>query len=398
MTFTVGAAREGGWLAFADGGRLLAVASDDQAFVDAAWAALREGTGLGAVLDVLTGRGLTATPSFVLADWGGDPRVIVRGDAAVTVGDDAGERVLSAAGAATWVEQHVPGATGLRVTIPGAVEADAPALPLESGVALAAVVACGPAAAVRSEPDSAAAATRAPTPAAAVPGATVRPEPDAVAAAEPAAVADAGRAVERTLAALPEQDAPEQLQDAEHGYDYLFGATVMRSVSDAAVHTPDPDEPDAEPAAVAGDHDGSTVLTTDIAKLRGRRKPGGRAAASTTEAAQRLAVVVSSTGAREPLDQPLLVGRSPSVSQVPGGKLPRLLIVDNDDHDISRNHAQVALEGGTPVVTDLHSRNGTTIVLPGKAPQKLRAGEPTTVLVGTVIDLGGGLTLTIEEA
>ena len=48
------------------------------------------------------------------------------------------------------------------------------------------------------------------------------------------------------------------------------------------------------------------------------------------------------------------------------------------------------------VVTDLHSRNGTMIVLPGASPQKLRSGEPTTVVLGTVIDLGSGATLTVE--
>ena len=55
------------------------------------------------------------------------------------------------------------------------------------------------------------------------------------------------------------------------------------------------------------------------------------------------------------------------------------------------------VEGGTVVVTDLHSRNGTHVVLPGKSPQKLRQGEPTTVIVGTVVDLGGGVTFTVSE-
>lgn len=185
----------------------------------------------------------------------------------------------------------------------------------------------------------------------------------------------------------------------EDGYDYLFGATMYRTVSEAAVQVEDPaaqEAPEAAPAA-SGDHDGHTVMTADIKKLRGRKRTAAPAPAATESPAE-LIVVVSTTGARERLDQTLLVGRKPSVSQVPGGQLPRLLTVTNEAQDISRNHAQIALEGGTPVVTDLHSRNGTSIVLPGKAPQKLRAGEPTAVLVGTVIDFGGGLTLTIEEA
>jgi len=59
---------------------------------------------------------------------------------------------------------------------------------------------------------------------------------------------------------------------------------------------------------------------------------------------------------------------------------------------------QFAVEGGTVVVTDLHSRNGTTIALPGKPPQLLRQGESTSVLVDTVVDLGGGVTITVGHA
>jgi hypothetical protein len=93
----------------------------------------------------------------------------------------------------------------------------------------------------------------------------------------------------------------------------------------------------------------------------------------------------------------VIVGRAPSVSKISGGQIPRLVTLTGND-DISRNHAQFAVEGGTVVVTDLHSRNGTTVILPGRPPQLLRAGEPTSVLVDTIVDLGGGLTLTVKES
>jgi len=48
-------------------------------------------------------------------------------------------------------------------------------------------------------------------------------------------------------------------------------------------------------------------------------------------------------------------------------------------------------------VRDLGSRNGTTVRIPGRPPQKLRVGEPTPVLVGTVIDFGGGFELNVRE-
>jgi hypothetical protein len=103
-------------------------------------------------------------------------------------------------------------------------------------------------------------------------------------------------------------------------------------------------------------------------------------------------------GRTEPIDGMVVVGRAPSVSKIAGDRVPRLVTVDSVEHDISRNHVQLTIEGGTVVVTDLHSRNGTLIALPGKAPQKLRAGEPTSVIAGTVIDLGSGVTLGVAQA
>ena len=154
-------------------------------------------------------------------------------------------------------------------------------------------------------------------------------------------------------------------------------------------------------------HDGETVVLSEIARARGRRKPkadsaAAAAAAATTPPAAppeaaKVVLVISPTGAREPLSQPVLMGRSPSVSKVSAGQVPRLVTIGTVDQDISRNHAQFSLEGGTVVVTDLHSRNGTTIALPGKSAQKLRPGEPTSVIVGTLVDFGGGVTVLVEE-
>src|SRR5690606_35718162 len=101
-------------------------------------------------------------------------------------------------------------------------------------------------------------------------------------------------------------------------------------------------------------------------------------------------------GRREPLSAPVLLGRSPNLARS-SGALPRLLTIGGDDPDISRTHARVAVEGGTVLVTDLGSRNGTSVVIPGRAPQRLREHEPTAVLAGTVIDLGGGVILTVRE-
>jgi hypothetical protein len=193
-------------------------------------------------------------------------------------------------------------------------------------------------------------------------------------------------------------DLDSNARPTDDGYDYLFGETMYRNVSDAAVREPEPDqadEPDAEPRA--GDHDGMTIMTGDLKKLRSGRK--GRAvgtpSAPPAVAAPELFLELSN-GSREKLSQPVLVGRAPKANKVSGGALPRLVAIPGDN-DISRTHAQFAVEGGTVVVTDLHSRNGTQVIMPGKAPQQLRQGEPTAVILGTVIDLGSGITLTVRE-
>ena len=379
MSHEVLPAAAGGWLGFVSGPRALVVASASEDFIASAWAAIARDDAFQALLDLLTSHGLAATPAFVLVDWdpGADARVIVRGAAAVTVTDAAGATPLSGAGISTWVERTLPGVTALELTVPGATAAGSGYLPLAAGVALLAGLRMG----------------------------AVAPAlPPATAAAKPAPVAEKLEKpkppvdVDATMVVQPERDEAktEIIPKVEGDYDYLFGDTMYRSVSDAAVHEPGEEVSTTTEEPLSGDHDGETVLTSDIAKLRTPRKT--RTASLTKPLpAVKLVLVVSTTGAREPLSQPVLVGRSPSVSKVSGGALPRLLTLGSIDQDISRNHAQFALEGDTVVVTDLHSRNGTSIVLPGKEPQKLRAGEPTSVIVGTVVDLGGGLTLTIEE-
>lgn len=159
---------------------------------------------------------------------------------------------------------------------------------------------------------------------------------------------------------------------------------------DAEATGPSDGAPD--PHGFDGDHDGRTILSSDLPRGRPRTEPPPRAQAAAPP------VLVLADGSREPLDAPLIVGRAPSATQVSGDRLPRLVTVGGSDPDISRTHARVALEGDSVVVTDLHSRNGTLVVLPGRPPQKLRAGEPTTVIAGTVIDLGGGITFTVGDA
>jgi len=413
------AATSGGWIALSSESRVLVVgASPNDVFVAALWAAIGAADGLQRILDLITSKGLSATPPFALLDFTGDLRVIVRGDVTVGVTGAGGEESLAGSGVSTWVERSFDAATGVSVVVVDAEPADVPALPLASGAAWIASLTVGEVATAPSR------STPAPVPvegstavAAAAP--TIAPPASTGAPTEATEATPAGVDIEATVSEATVSEAPtanpaetptvaiDNLETSPEGYDYLFGDTMYRSVADAAVRD-DEEAPDAAPADSdsdpdsgsdsGGDHDGQTVLTSDIAKLRGRRTPKAAADVPPPAPAAPVVSLVLADGSREPLSQPILVGRSPSVSQVSGGKMPKLITVGGADQDISRTHVRFALEGGTVVVTDLHSRNGTTIAMPGKDPQKLRAGEPTSVIVGTMVDLGGGVTFTVDEA
>ncbi|ONI61389.1 hypothetical protein ALI44B_13270 [Leifsonia sp. ALI-44-B] len=234
----------------------------------------------------------------------------------------------------------------------------------------------------------------------------------------------ASSAANATSAASPAGPA----SDAD-SYDYLFGATIFRPVGQAAVAEEDEEDGEASgspasasvpasstataatPTVASGDHDGSTVFSTDIRQAReeSRARAGGDQAGASAASAPAPAlgdsadahrfggyVLVLPDGRSQELNAPVIIGRAPSVSNVPASVLPHLITLSADD--ISRNHVRIAVEGGTVVVTDLLSSNGTQVIQPGKPPLSLRGGEPTPVIVGTVVDLGSGITLTIAEA
>jgi FHA domain len=109
-----------------------------------------------------------------------------------------------------------------------------------------------------------------------------------------------------------------------------------------------------------------------------------------------LAVLRASDGTSAEVDRPVLIGRAPS-GERSGIRTPRLMTVGSPNHDISRTHLEVAPDDWQIVVTDLDSTNGTILVPPGSGDrQQLTPGEPVPVEVGTVIELGDGVSVLIE--
>jgi hypothetical protein len=418
MTSSYTPAQPGTWLLLVTADSVLYAEAAAATAVDELWRALAGAAPVQSMLDILTRGGLGSTPSFALGHVvDGTLHALVRGPVQLAATSTGGSETIDGTGVSTWRETSIAGVTALRVG-EGTGQ-----LPLGSGVVWASGFAFQPSESSAAPPASLAASTTPPEPVAAsipVQPPLLPPEPIATPIAEPAvavaAVTDLPAEhtmVEHTIVE-PEDDAPpaivpaqpepiapmpvaaEPAPAANSGYSHLFEETVHRSIEEAAIREPEHDEEAEQPAApieVLGDHDGETVMSADVAALRRRSKAAAPAPATP---AARPVYLELPNDQREPLSQPVIIGRNPSVSQVSGTELPRLVSLPGSQ-DISRSHARFALEGDTVVVTDLHSRNGTTIALPGKPPQLLRKGEPTAVLPGTVVDLGGVVSLTVRE-
>jgi hypothetical protein len=367
------------WAALVRGGSILVLPRGADEVVDELWAALTAPDAVAAVLGVLTRGGIADAPPFGLVTESEERRrVVLRGGFRVRVGGED----ITAAGVSTWVERVVASDAPFEVLAPFATSDDAaPAWRVVEGVVPAAIVR--------------------------TPGLT----------AERAATAERAETAEHVETA-EHLEIPEHVEIAEHTLIAEHTAVpdqTLNPVDEATIVVSRPVRPAAAKPAPAtgpgapaepadGDHDGLTIAVTALQQMR-RAAKGGAPAETAAEASIAVAATPPSPvslrlpgGGEEVLTGEIVLGRSPSVSRASGTRLPRLVTIGTGDPDISRSHVRVGLEGGTIVVTDLHSRNGTTVVQPGRAPVKLRAGEPTPVLAGTVVDLGGGCAFTVVDA
>ena len=444
-------APEHDWLAVATTGRVLVarVGGDTERIAQVA-AAGDPAASVQNVLEMLTAKGLSNVGPFALVFWvDGAMRsnglgVIVRGGATVSVVTDDDTVTVSSRGVTTWTEQVIENA--VTFTVDTGSGGSSQLLPLAQGAAWVSTIRLDNEAPQTVTTDAV--------------GTAVTPEP---VPQRPETVPEPSSPPESSLSesslpesSLPESSLPESTEETRvfhtvtgveptaeaapadaDGYDYLFGATVFRTVGSAAVEQAGDD--DGEPAAPAkptpeapatastaqhaapaatpalGDHDGHTMLAADILEARRRAKAAPAAPAQAPVAQTPAAtpepyvpqalqpprqahayVLELPNGSRQELSAPVILGRAPSVSNVPASVLPHLVTLVGDD--ISRSHLRVAVEGGTVVVTDLHSSNGTHVIAPGKPPQLLRGGEPTPVIVGTAIDLGSDVLLRVTEA
>ncbi|SEB40650.1 FHA domain-containing protein [Paramicrobacterium humi] len=399
------------WLAVAAEGRLLIVrvSADDELLARVAALRLEE-LSVHETLDALTERGLARTADFALCFWvSGSLQtegagVIVYGDTAVDVATADGSRRVRPTGVSGWGEELVEGATSIRFAPHGDEES---ALPLQAGAVWASSITV---VADSLEP----AAAPQPSPA----GAVAEPESDAEPVAEPEPQPEPAEepSFSRPATApttmygespsappapplpVPNLEATIVPEATLHPQQLpVTPAPVAASDVDEStvVRAPGSAEAPAGPHTPLGDHDGMTVLAKDVKAARDAAHVAEHSAAASDLPSYAFALELPG-GRTQPLDAPVVLGRAPSVSNVPASVLPHLVTLAGDD--ISRNHVRVAVEGDTVVVTDLHSSNGTHVVVPGRPPQQLRGGEQVPVISGTIVDLGSGVTLRVLEA
>ena len=390
----------GDWFAVvADGSVALLPAATPASVVQKLWEALSRGARLADQLQVLLNGGIASLPPFALVSVeGGSVRVVVRGEADVIVATGAGPRVLSAPNVSTWSEEVVVDAASVTVRAPGWDGAVGDALPIAAGIVRAGGVLLD----LQVGGGVATEVVRGATVPEVV--ATAEPAPDP--AAEPAAgssVVAGGSAMTSVLAVAPEPVLVPELVPELDQEPMLAQAPVLALVP-VLVRAPMlalvPLQ-QSEPMAPE-DHDGMTVLSSDVVALRrqmpawvGDAMPGPLAVPAAQAPAP--AKMHLSTGLVVTLNRSVLLGRAPQVSRVANSEIPRLVTVASPNQDISRTHAEVRMDGTDVLVTDLHSTNGVILLVDGTGPRRLHPGEPAVVDPGVTVDLGEGITFTVER-
>jgi hypothetical protein len=366
---------------------------------------------------------IDALPSFGAFFWTADGmRSLVRGQISV-IDLATGKEVANGAGIQTWSEVGLAGVSHIRVDTPYDGDATLLELPLVVGaVRASSIVLDASEQALLDSPQGESAPAEAsgpglptePLSAAVAPSPS---EPTQHTAPEPVVEVDGAAATERTaelsmdeIAALQNADtqllaSPFDGPEAEVHRDVAAPAdsTAPDSASDAAA------EPvDAGPTSVPSPDDSlqDSAILAVLCQNRHANPPSsmscrvcGRPLGSRVPqfvAGPILAVLRASDGSTAEVDRPVLIGRAPSPDRS-SSRSPRLMTVPSANHDISRTHVEVAPEGWQIVVTDLNSTNGTVLTRRGAVDrQQLVPGEPVPVQLGSVIELGDGVSVLID--
>jgi hypothetical protein len=392
------------------------------ALTNTLWEEVLASSSIVDLADRLASFKIDALPSFGAFFWTADGmRSLVRGQISI-IDLATGKEVANGAGIQTWSEVGLAGVSHIRVDTPYDGDATLLELPLVVGaVRASSIVLDASEQALLDSPQAESVSAEA-----SGPGLPTEPLSDVVApspselpqhgAPEPVVEIDGAAATEHTaelsvdeIAALQSADtqllpSPFDGPEAEVHRDVAAptDATAPDSASDAA-------EPvDAGPTSVPSPDDGiqDSAILAVLCQNRHANPPSSMSCRVCGSPLGRrvpqfvagpiLAVLRASDGSTAEVDRPVLIGRAPSPDRS-SSRSPRLMTVPSANHDISRTHLEVAPAGWQIVVTDLNSTNGTVLVRHGAVDrQQLAPGEPVPVQLGSVIELGDGVSVLID--
>lgn len=400
MSDSVGHRRQlaaGGWYAVLGSEVTLLLPADERPRVAELWELVDAGADFDEVLDGLLAGGIRTLTGFVLVGHGDSTRVLVRGDASVTISTAAGDEVVSGAGQSMWADRTLTGVTGGTAVMERSGEHD---LALTSGIARVGSLVFGESPAV----DGA-------SPVAPGTAATSDPDrdeltetgPDTDPWTEPAAEATeqwsqpseeppAGGPAEQPVAdVVPIEAAHSSEPDASE--PRTFGAPTDDDPTPTG-EQPAVVEP-VQPAEDSDDHDGQTTIGPAADAFVRPGVPGQELAPSVVS--RPVAKLVFSTGEVVDVDRTIIVGRAPEARRFASSDQPYMVTVASPHHEISSTHLEIrpgaGADHGSAVVTDLGSTNGTVLVQPGLPPEDLQAGIAVSLIPGAILDLGDGVTI-----
>ncbi len=403
------------------------------------WDLVAQDAPLDDILDELSSTGLKALPDFGLAQVEGERvRVVARGRTVITAELSSGStHEIDASDVRTWIEEVVGDVVELTMSLPN--DDDSP--PSEDFAVLAGSVPASSLVRRFDEADQHAdlaedgwsadqpmddLAEPAPTrhdAAEAESGSDAAPEEDpsldvdgAVdadpaaadpAAADPAVDADESEMVRDSDPAFtsPSNETGTWFDDIEAEIDDQSAQphpTVPQPPADSQPADPQPPAPVVDPPTGSGGwsesaSDASLGSTSSLFAAPSAGFDGPEAADPSPSGEPAVAGVLAfSNGDRVVVDHRVLIGRNPKSADPIEGEPARIVKFDGPGQGLSRTHAEVRIEEGELVLEDLHSTNGTEVLLPGQQRHRLRGGEPIVVVPGTLIDFGDELNCTVE--
>ena len=107
-----------------------------------------------------------------------------------------------------------------------------------------------------------------------------------------------------------------------------------------------------------------------------------------------LGALVLPDGERVSLDRGVVLGRMPEPTAPV--QWPHLVRLPAESTYVSRSHLSIELDGWLVLATDLGSRGGTTLRVPGRAPERIRSHEPYVWEPGQVLDLADSYEIVYE--